>query len=74
MQGSWIFAISPACPWRRRIADNQGTLRVALWGVAGTPSIFSVIERRPQTASPTAWPIPLPVLFHSLVILLALRT
>jgi len=26
-QGSWIFAISSACPWRRRIADSQGTLR-----------------------------------------------
>ena len=28
-QGSWVFAISPACSWRRRIADNWETLRVA---------------------------------------------
>jgi hypothetical protein len=30
-QGSWLFAISPACSWRRRIADNWETLRVALF-------------------------------------------
>ena len=28
-QGSWVFAISPACIWRRRIADIWGTLRIA---------------------------------------------
>jgi len=28
-QGRWVFAISPACPRRRRIADSWGTLRVA---------------------------------------------
>src|ERR1700744_5527611 len=28
-QGRWVFAISPARPWRRRIAGSQGTLRVA---------------------------------------------
>src|SRR5258708_1074951 len=28
-QGSWVFAISPACLWRRRIAGIWGTLRAA---------------------------------------------
>jgi len=33
-QRNWVFAISPACSRRRRIADNRETLRVAflLWG------------------------------------------
>jgi hypothetical protein len=52
MQGSWIFAISPACPWRRRIADSQGTLRVHFYefvfAVAGAfiAKIHAVLRAR----------------------------